>query len=286
VKWLLPDAIAGEPGFADVLERSIDFGALDRPDSPTRIRLGATVVRVEHEGAGVAVVYESGGKLYRSRARAVVAATPGWLNRHILADLPEGLRTAYGSFCYAPALSVNVALRHWRFLYKLRAPAVRYFDGEIGWSCNIRQSMTAGTFAPPLHPDKPVVLTFYVGVYEPGKPAAAQGEAGRQRLLSTRYAEYERRIRKQMASMFGDAGFRQGDIAGIVLNRWGHARVIQPPGFYYGTNGRPSPREVVEAGYGKVAIAHSELNGHQSAAGALAQAKRAGAQAVALSGAA
>jgi spermidine dehydrogenase len=84
-----------------------------------------------------------------------------------------------------------------------------------------------------------------------------------------------------MATLFADAGFRGSrDIAGIVLNRWGHARVIQPPGFYYGSDGKPSPRQIVEAGYGKIVIAHSELNGHQSAAGALAQAKRAAEQAV------
>jgi spermidine dehydrogenase len=279
VKALVPDAIPGEPDFAGVLTNEVDFRALDRRDAPVRIRLGATVVRVEHESSGVAVVYEAGGKLYRSHARAAVAASPGWLNRHILADLPEPLRAAYGSFSYAPALSVNVALRNWRFLYKLRAPAVRYFDGAFGWSCNIRQSMTAAGFAPPLDPEKPVVLTFYTGVYEPGQSAAAQGEAGRKRLLSTPYAEYERAIRQQMTTLFADAGFRASrDIAGIVLNRWGHARVIQPPGFYYGADGKPSPRQVVDAGYGKIVIAHSELNGHQSAAGALAQAKRAAEQ--------
>jgi spermidine dehydrogenase len=58
--------------------------------------------------------------------------------------------------------------------------------------------------------------------------------------------------------------------------------VIQPPGFYYGVDGRPSPRETVQQGYGRIAIAHSELNGHQSAAGALAQARRAAQQLLAM----
>jgi spermidine dehydrogenase len=278
-KALVPEAIAGKLDFADVLSHSVNFAALDRPDAPTRIRLGATVIRVQHEGSGVAVVYELAGKLYRSRARAAVAASPGWLNRHILADLPETLRSAYGAFVYAPALSVNVALRHWRFLYKLRAPAVRYFDGEFGWSCNIRQPMTAAGFAPPLDPEKPILLTFYTGIYQAGKSAAEQGEAGRRRLLAAPYAEYERLIRRQMTTLFADAGFRASrDIAGIVLNRWGHARVIQPPGFYYGAEGKPAPRQIVEQGYGRIAIAHAELNGHQNATGALAQGKRAAGQ--------
>jgi spermidine dehydrogenase len=283
VKALIADSMPGDLNFADVLNQSVNFGALDKPDQPARIRLGATVVRVENLNDGVAVTYELGGKLYRTRGRAAVVASAGWANRAILADPPADLRAAYEQFQYAPALSVNVALRHWRFLYKLRAPAVRYFDGDFGWSCNIRQSMTAGGFAPPLHPDKPVVLTFYTGIYERGKSAKDQGESGRKKLLSTTYADYERLIRKQMTTLFADAGFNDSrDIAGIVLNRWGHARVIQPPGFYYGRNGKASPREVVEKGYGRIMIAHSELNGHQNATGALARGRKAAEQALAL----
>ncbi|HEX3746873.1 MAG TPA: NAD(P)-binding protein [Bryobacteraceae bacterium] len=279
VKALIADSMPGELSFRDVLNNSVNFKALDGQDAPVRIRLGATVVRLAHAGNGVEAVYEAGGKLYRTRAKKAVAASAGWSNRYVLADLPAELHAAYDEFAYAPALSVNVALTNWRFLYKLRAPAVRYFDGEFGWSCNIRQSMTAGAFAPPLDPDEPIVLTFYTGIYEPGRPAKEQGEAGRKKLLTTSYAEYERLIRRQMTTLFGPAGFDASrDIAGIVLNRWGHARVIQPPGFYYGRDGRPSPRQIVERGYGQIAIAHSELNGHQNATGALAQGKRAAEQ--------
>ncbi len=228
------------------------------------------------------MTYEKEGKLYRTRAPSAVVASAGWINRHLFADLPAGLRDAYGEFHYAPALSVNVALTNWRFLYKLDAPAVRYFDGTFGWSCNIRRPMIAGSFNPVLHPDQPVVLTFYLGLYSPGRPAAEQGESGRKKLLETTYADFERQIRRQMTTLFQDAGFRASrDIAGIVLNRWGHARILQPPGFYYGRDGKPSPREAVQKGYGRIAIAHSELNGHQNATGALQQGKRAAEQVLA-----
>lgn len=279
VRALIPDSLGGELSFADVLNHPVNFAALDRHDAPTGIRLGATVIQVKHEAGGVAIVYEKGGRLYRTRASKAVMASAGWLNRHALADLPAELRAAYAEFVYAPALSVNVALTNWRFLYKLNAPAVRYFDGSFGWSCNIRRPMVAGAFQPPLHPDRPIVLTFYTGLYTPGRPAGEQGDLGRKKLLNTSYAEYEKQIRAQMTALFADAGFRASkDIAGIVLNRWGHARVIQPPGFYYGRDGQPSPREIVQKGYGRIAIAHAELNGHQNATGALAQGRRAAEQ--------
>ena len=127
MRALIPDSIPAELSFAGVLNTPVDFAALDRPDSPTRIRLGATVIRVEHAAGGVAVIYEKGGKLYRTRAARAVMASAGWINRHMLADIPGDLRAAYEEFPYAPALSVNVALTNWRFLYKLGA-------GECGIS--------------------------------------------------------------------------------------------------------------------------------------------------------
>ncbi len=275
VRALIPEAIPAELSFAGVLNTAVNFGALDRPDSPTRIRVGATVIRVEHAEGGVAVTYEKNGRLYRTRAPRAVVASAGWINRRLLADMPGDLAAAYGEFHYAPALSVNVALTNWRFLYKLVAPAVRYFNGVFGWSCNIRRPMWAGAYQPALDPNQPVVLTFYTGLYTPGRSAAEQGDLGRKKLLGTSYAEYESQIRRQMTELFHDAGFRAQDIAGIVLNRWGHARVIQPPGFYYGRDGQPSPRETVQRGYGKIVLAHSELNGHQNVTGALAQGRRA-----------
>ncbi len=279
VRSLIPDSMPGDFNFTEVLNNPVNFDALDRKNQPTRIRLNATVIRVEHQGSGVAVTYEKEGKLYRTHARAAVVASPGWINRHTIADLPGEIRTAYDEFQYAPAMSVNVALTNWRFLYKLGAPAVRYFNGGFGWSCNIRQNMIAGAYHPPLHPDQPTVLTFYLGLYTPGHPAAEQGNLGRTKMLATSYADFERQIRQQMTLLFRDAGFDPAkDIAGIILNRWGHARVLQPPGFYYGRDGKRPAREIVQQGFGKIAIAHAELNGHQNATGALMQGQRAAQQ--------
>jgi spermidine dehydrogenase len=130
-----------------------------------------------------------------------------------------------------------------------------------------------------LHPDKPTVLTFYLGLYAPGRPAGEQGNLGRTKMLNTSYADFERQIRSQMTMLFRDSGFDAATcIAGIILNRWGHARVLQPPGFYYGRDGKRPAREIVQEGFGRIAIAHAELNGHQNATGALMQGKRAAEQ--------
>lgn len=281
VKYLIPDAIAGDASFDGVLNNRINPAAFDRPRQPTRVRHGATVMRIEHAGSPsaadrVQVHYEKGGTVYRATARRVIMASGGWTNKHVIADLPDDIRAAYTQFAYAPAMVVNVALTNWRFLYKLGTPSVRWFGDGLGFSANIRRPMMVGNYRPPLHPDQPTVLTFYMGLYAPGHTAAESGVLSRSKLLATSYADYERTIRAQMVRMFSDAGFNaRRDIAGIILNRWGHARLVQPPGWYFGRDGQPSAREVVQKGFGRIAFGHSELNGHQSATGAIAQGQRA-----------
>jgi spermidine dehydrogenase len=289
LRGLLPDALPGKD-FDSLMYAPLKFAALDRNAQATRVRLDATVLRVEHQQPGqrsgrVQVTYERGGTLFKAAARSVVMASGGWINKHILADMPEDLRTAYQQFSYAPALIVNVALRQWRFLYDLGVTACRWFDdGDgFGYCCNLRQNMLTEGGAAPLHPDRPAVLSFYMGLTIPGLPAAVQGATARARFFATPYMDFEVRVRRQMVRLFGSHGFNpKRDIAAIVLNRWGHARLIEPPGFHYGTDGKPSPLERVREGYGQVSIGHSELNGAQHWGSAVEYGRKAGERAAAV----
>ena len=289
LRGLLPDALPGKD-FDSLMYAPLNFAALDRNAQATRVRLDATVLRVEHQQPGqrsgrVQVTYERGGTLFKAAARSVVMASGGWINKHILADMPEDLRTAYQQFSYAPALIVNVALRQWRFLYDLGVTACRWFDdGDgFGYCCNLRQNMLTEGGAAPLHPDRPAVLSFYMGLTIPGLPAAVQGATARARFFATPYMDFEVRVRRQMVRLFGSHGFNpKRDIAAIVLNRWGHARLIEPPGFHYGTDGKPSPLERVREGYGQVSIGHSELNGAQHWGSAVEYGRKAGERAAAV----
>jgi spermidine dehydrogenase len=198
-----------------------------------------------------------------------------WMTQHVVRDLPEDYRHAYARFYRSPVLVVNVALTNWRFLYKLGLTACRWFDG-FGFCCNLRQPMLVGDYRPPLHPAKPIILTFYVPFYYPGKPVREQGVQGRTEMLSISFAEYERQIREQMVKLFGAGGFNpHADIAGIILNRWGHAYLDPQPGFYFGRNGLPAPRDVVRKRFERIAFANAEMNGHQNWPGAVTEGRRA-----------
>ena len=275
LKKLIPDAIDGT-GFAGVLNGRVRFEALDRKTNPTRIRLGATAVRVTTLPNGsVDVVYHLGGRLHRTVASGVVMANGAWTSQYIVADVPDSHREAFTDFVRAPMLVVNVALRRWRAMYELGITAASYRD-KFGFSCNLRQSMVVGDYRPPLHPDRPTILTFYVPFERPGTPIKPQAAAARTEMLATSYRDYEVRIREQLVRLFGRAGFDpRADIAGVILNRWGHAYVCPAPGFYYGRNGKPAAPEVLRQPLGRVAFANAELNGHQNWLDATREGRRA-----------
>jgi spermidine dehydrogenase len=262
VRAAIPDALPGQGGLDAVAGGPINFAALDRQGSPCRIRLRSTAVRIAHEGnpdtaSSVDVTYEQGGKLHRVKAKGVVLGIGSWVAKHILADLPDDARSALGEFLYSPMLMVNVALNNWRFLDKLGISAARWFDG-LGFYANIRQPMAIGNKPAPFHPDKPIMMTIYVPFPTPGVPLEAQGPAARTKLFGTSYADYERQIVTQLVRMFAPGGFdAKRDIAAIILNRWGHAFLTPPPGFFFGKDGAPPPESVFTRRYGRVALASS-----------------------------
>jgi len=99
---------------------------------------------------------------------------------------------------------------------------------------------------------------------------------GRAELLSKSYSDYEKEIVEQMTDMFADYGFNaREDIAGIVLNRWGHAYISPQPGFHFGTDGKEAPKEIVKKAYGRIQFGHSELSGYMSHTNALKEGSRA-----------
>ncbi len=284
-KALIPDSISGNKSFEDIHNQKINFEALDRPSNSVSMRLGALAVRIEHNSEPdksefVWASYVKGGKVYRLKARSVVMANGSWVTRRIVKNLPEEHKEAYKQFYRSPMLVVNVAVTNWRFMYKLGLTSCRWFGG-FGFSCNIRQPMIVGGYQPPLDPDKPAIITFYVPFYYPGLPIHEQGVKGRTELLSTSYADYEKKITEQMTRLFGKAGFdTEKDIAGIILNRWGHAYVNPQPGFYFGRDGQPAPSSVIRKRFGRIAFGHSELNGHQHWLGAVEEGIRAARQAM------
>jgi spermidine dehydrogenase len=281
VKTLIPDSIPGPNTLEAVCRNAIDFQALDRPGQQSRIRLASTTVWVRHESTPsasnfVTVAYTRGGKVYRVKARSVVMAGGCWTSKLVVRDLPSAHRQAYDQFYRSPCMMANVALRNWRFLYKLGISGCQWFEG-LGSFTAIRKLPTFSTDKKTIGPDSPVVLTLKVLFPHPGRPLQDQGNLGRAELLSTPFRDYERQIRAQLTEMFSASGFDPArDIAGIVLNRWGHAYVSPQPGFFFGKDGNPPPRAILRAApFGRIAFANTDLSGTPDHRTAIGEAHRA-----------
>ncbi|HTW45148.1 MAG TPA: NAD(P)-binding protein [Acidobacteriaceae bacterium] len=280
LKALVPDALPGPLTLEGVSRAAIDFNALDRPHQPVRIRLNATAFGVRHDGepgtartATIAYVHE--GRFRRVRARSVIMAG-GWSTWRVIQDLPESHREAYQQFFRMPCLVASIALTNWRFLAKNGLSECAWYEG-LGDSFAVRRMPVFAPAGPTLTPDSPVVLTLKILFTEPGLPLPQQATRGRMRMLSTPFSEYERALREQFSFMFSRWGFdARTDIAGIILNRWGHAYLCAQPRFFFGKDGQPPPREVLRrAPFGRIAFANSDLSGIMDHRASISEAQRA-----------
>jgi spermidine dehydrogenase len=281
MKTLIPQSIDGPATVEAVTRNNVNFAALDSPDSPARVRLSSTAVAVQHDGDPaksefLSIAYARDGKVFRVKARSAVMAGGNWTTQPIVKDLPDAHRQAYAQFYRSPCMMANVAVRNWRFLYKMGISGCRWFEG-LGNNMDVCRHALTGSNETTISPDSPVVLAVKVLYSYPDLSTADQGHRGRAELLSTSFRDYEQRIREQFTAMFAGSGFdSKRDIAGIALNRWGHAYLSPQPGFFFGKDGNPAPREVLRsAPFGRVTFANTDLAGAMDHRYSILEAQRA-----------
>ena len=281
VKSLIPGAFDGQDDVGTICRNKVNFSALDTPGNRSRVRLSSTVISVQHDGDpakadAVTIVYLKEGKLYRLKSRSVVMAGGSWTTKHIVKDLPTTHRDAYAQFYRSPCMMANVAVRNWRFLYGMGITGCRWFEG-VGDYLEVRKLALTGIESPTISPDSPIVLSLKVLYSYPGNSTENQGQMGRAEMMSTSFKEYETRILEQFTEMFGAHGFdAHRDVAGIILNRWGHAYLSPQPGFFFGKDGKPAPRETLRNGpFARIAFANTDLAGAMDHRFSILEAKRA-----------
>ena len=188
VKSLIPDSIGGESKFEDIMNNPIFFRNLDKNGNNIRLRLSSNAINLRHikkrNEDSVDVTYIRDGSLHKINTKAVVMASGGWINKHIISDLPKSHLDAYNKFNHAPFLVANVALTNWRFLKKLGVTAYQW-SGGFGFHTNIRKPMHVGDYKPDLDPNKPITMSFYVSFEKPnqGLDAKTQSRLGQYELL-------------------------------------------------------------------------------------------------------
>jgi spermidine dehydrogenase len=272
VNALIPAALNGR----DIITGDLDYTALDRPDNRVRIRLESTVVEVAHEGAPdssdhVLVRYLNGDDLHQLKAKSVIMAGGGYMTKHIVADLPQEQKDAYDKFHYSAYAVANVWINNSRALDELDFG----YSGGI-WSprlanyLTIADGMTEAGNDPNRDPERPNCITMWCPqLPDPDLDGdyAEQCNRARAEMLDRSFEDYEVLIRQELLDVLGDAGFDPAsDIEGIAVNRWGHAEVVCYPGFAFvsGSSDEPTPGVPTydaRQPFGRIAFAHTDLNG-------------------------
>jgi spermidine dehydrogenase len=263
----------------DVVTARVDYGRLDEPGLPVRIRLSSMAVRVRHVEPGrrdVEVAYVRDGRLSSVRGAACVLACWNSVIPHLCPELPEGQKEALLYGAKVPLVYTNVALRRWTAFAKL---GVRTIDapGSYFNLVQLDQPTRIGRYISARTPQDPTVIHMLRTPCQPGLPSRMQHRAGRLELLSTPFGTFERHLRDELGRMLGPGGFDAArDIAGITVNRWPH-------GYAYEYNSLwdpdwPESRKpcvLARKPFGRIAIANSDAGAYAYTDSAIDQAWRA-----------
>ncbi len=269
VRKLIPNAIPGSTT-ADLTLAACDYDRLDRARNHVRIRLGATAVRVRHDGGRpdrakhVDVDYVQCGRLYRVRTRAVVMACWNAMVPFIAPDFPATQQTALREAVKSPLNYTRVALRNWEAWQQLGISRVSYPGGYWG-SLALAAPRRIGGYDSATTPSQPVLVTATKAALKPGLPFKESARAGRAEVARTSFADYERRLRDQLLRALGGAGFNPArDIAAITVNRWphGYMRVYNVPYDASFWPQGPTPAEIGTRPVGRITVASTDAGNH------------------------
>ena len=281
VRKLIPDAVPGA-SLSDVVLAKANYAKLDNSNSPVRIRLNSTAVRVQHLGDSssakeVEVSYARGGKLYTAKAKTSILACWHVVIPYICEELPDKQKEALASAQKVPLLYTNVAIRNWTSFQKLGASSV-YAPGMYHTGVNLDLPVSIGGYECPRKPEEPIILHMMKAACHPGRPAREQHRMGRMDLFSTTFETMERKIRDQLARTLGPGGFDPvRDIVAITVNRWPHGYAYEYNSLFdsFWLEGGEAPCEVARQPYGRIAIANSDAGAYAYTDEAINQAYRA-----------
>ena len=281
VRKLIPQAIPGHSS-RDVVMARANYAMLDRENSPVRIRLNSTAVRVKHQGdpasaQGVEIAYARGGKVYTVQAAHCILACWHVVIPHICEQLPDNQRQALSSAAKVPLLYTNVAIRNWKAFQKLGASSI-YAPSCYHSYLNLDLPVSIGGYECSRKPEEPIVVHMLKTPCKPGRPARDQHLLGRVELFSTTFETMERNIREQLARVMGPGGFDPAnDITAITVNRWPHGYAYEYNSLWdkFWLEGGETPCEVARKPFGRIAIANADAGAYAYTDCAIDQAYRA-----------
>ena len=225
VRKMIP-AVASGDNMEDIVTVRFDYGQLDNPQSPVRIRLNSTVVRAQHAGNNlsnpVKITYMRDGKAQVVESKKVIMACYNAIIPRLCPEMSKSQKTALSNCVRAPLVYSNVLIRNWKSFARLGIHRVNC-PGSYHHGVTLDYPVSMGGYQCAKSPDEPIVLHLTRVPGQPGLSAREQFVAGQRNLLATSFETFERKIREQLSRILTPGGFDAArDIAAITVNRWPH----------------------------------------------------------------
>ncbi len=280
VRELVPGAVPGHD-CRDVVTAKVDYGRLDRPEGPVRIRLSSICVRARNLGdpaspRGVQVAYARGEGVFMVTAKACVLASWNMMIPYLCPEMPPAQKAALHKVVKTPLVYTSVALRDWTAFHKLgvssvSAPGGYHTSFRLNWPVDI------GDHAAERSPDRPILVHMTRTPCHPGLSEEEQNRAGRAELLTTPFETFEREIRDQLGRTLAGGGFDPArDITAITVNRWPHGYAPEWNALWQPVLPlEQQPNVIGRARFGHIAIANSDAGAAAYTDCAIDQAHRA-----------
>ena len=262
VQKLIPSVAPNMQGIADVAVAQFNYGALDRENQSVRLRLNSTVVGVrETADDRVVVEYVRGGNPLSVTASHCVLACYNNLIPHLCPEMSEQQTAGLSYGVRSPFVYANVLLNNGQAFSKLNLTFTHCPHDAFQWVSSAPTTSNGG-YEPPRGPEDPMAV-FMMGSPTPaveGSSARELCRAGRYKIYSTTFAQYEAQIRQQLQSLLGQYGFdHETDIQAITVNRIPHGYAysylgLDDPEWEEGK----APHEIGRAQFGRISIANSD----------------------------
>ena len=262
VQKLIPSVAPNMQGIADVAVAQFNYGALDRENQSVRLRLNSTVVGVRETADDTVVVeYMRGGNPLSVTASHCVLACYNNLIPHLCPEMSEQQKAGLSYGVRSPFVYANVLLNNGQAFSKLNLTFTHCPHDAFQWVSSAPTTSNGG-YEPPRGPEDPMAV-FMMGSPTPaveGSSARELCRAGRYKIYSTTFAQYEAQIRQQLQSLLGQYGFdHETDIQAITVNRIPHGYAysylgLDDPEWEEGK----APHEIGRAQFGRISIANSD----------------------------
>jgi spermidine dehydrogenase len=280
VRSLVPQSVSGNT-MEDIVTAKLNYARLDENSSPVRIRLNSTAIHARNAGdpataKEVEVIYVRGGEGHSVRGAACILACWNMVIPYMCPEMPQKQREALAYGVKVPLVYTNVLVRNWQSFKRLGISNAScpgcFFD-----SVTLDFPVSIGDYHFPSNPAEPCLLHLEHVPCQPGLPARDQQIAGRQQLLTTSFATFERKIRAQLGRVLGDGGFDpRTDIQAITVNRWPHGYAYEYNSLF--DSDWPPDQQPCVIGrqpFGRISIANSDAEARAYTDAAINQAYRA-----------